>query len=169
MPGLVVKFEVLLHFTVKKPEVPHLHCSGALPFDGTVDNANGGSVVDVNRHRWLWVSEFGKSETEDLGFLSVEKEGTQFGFGHRCSNEFEYCACDVDGTLEFDRIAIDRETAEKDVATCAALCMGGGEIRRIGMDVEDHVRGTVSYDGIGVRPHMVEELHYPFLGVFGWR
>jgi hypothetical protein len=162
---LVVKFEVLLHFTVKKPEVPYLHCLGALPFDGIVDNADGGSVVDVNQCRRLWVSEFGKSETEDLGFLSVEKEGTQFGFGRRYSNKFEYCACDVNGAVEFDRIAVDRETAKKEVATGAASCMGGREIRCVGMDIEDHVRGTVSCDGIGVRPHVVEELLYRFLGV----
>ncbi len=169
LPGLVVKFEVLLYFTIKKPEVPHLHCLGALLFDGIVDNANGGSVVDVDRRRWLWVSKFGKSETEDLGFLSIEKVGTQFGFGRRCSNKFEYCACAVDGTIEFDRIAVNRETAEKEVATGAALCSGGGEIRRIRMDIEDHVRGMLSYDGIGVRPHVVKGLLYPFLDVFGWQ
>ncbi len=37
------------------------------------------------------------------------------------------------------------------------------------MDIEIHVQGTVLYDGIGVHPHVVEELLYPFLGVFGWR
>ncbi len=91
LPGLIVKFDVLLSFAVKKPEVLHLHCAGALAFDGNVDNANGGSVVYVNWRWWLWVSEFGKSETEDLGFLCIEKEGTQFGFGGRCGNKFEYC------------------------------------------------------------------------------
>jgi hypothetical protein len=70
---LIVKFEVFQRFAVKKPEVLHRHCVGALAFDGIVDNANGGSVVYVNRRQWLWVSEFGKSETEDLGFLCIEK------------------------------------------------------------------------------------------------
>ncbi len=141
---------------------------GSIAVDGIVDNVGGGSVVDVNWCQRLWVSKFGKSETEDLGFLSVEKEGTQFGFGCRCSNKFEYCACDVDGAVEFDRITVDRETAKKEVATGVALCTGGGEIRRIGTDVEDRVPAMVSYDGVGVRPHVVEELLYPFLGVFGW-
>ncbi len=45
LSGLMIKFDVFLHFTVKKPVVLHLHCAGALAFDGTVDNANGGSVV----------------------------------------------------------------------------------------------------------------------------
>jgi hypothetical protein len=95
----MVKFEVFLCFSIKKPEVLHFHCKGALVFDGIVDNANGGSVFDVNWCLWLWMSKFCKSETEDLGFLRIEKEGTQFGFGGRCGNKFEYCTCDVDGTV----------------------------------------------------------------------
>ena len=50
-----------------------------------------------------------------------------------------------------------------------ALCTRGGEIRRDGVDVEYHVQGAVSYDGIGVRPHVIKELVDPSLGVFGWR
>jgi hypothetical protein len=50
---LIVKFEVFLHFAVKKPEVLHLHCAGALVFDGIVDNTKGGSVVYVDRRWWL--------------------------------------------------------------------------------------------------------------------
>jgi hypothetical protein len=50
---LIVKFEVFLRFAVEKPEVSHLHCAGALGFDGIVDNANGGSVVYVDWRRWL--------------------------------------------------------------------------------------------------------------------
>jgi hypothetical protein len=50
---LIVKFEVFLRFAVKKPEVLHLHCVGALAFDGVVDNANGGSVVYVDQRQWL--------------------------------------------------------------------------------------------------------------------
>ncbi len=37
------------------------------------------------------------------------------------------------------------------------------------MDVEYHVQGAVKYDGIGVRPHVVNELLDPFVGVFGRR
>ncbi len=168
LPGLIVKFEVFLHFAVKKPKVLHLHCAGALAFDGIVDNANGGSVVYVNWRWWLRVSKFGESETEDLGFLCIEEEGTQFGFGGGCSNKFEYCTCDVDGAVEFDKIAVDRETAEEEVATSTVLCTRGREIRCIGVDVEYHVRGAVAYDGIGVSPHVIEELVDPSLGVFGW-
>ncbi len=42
-------------------------------FDGIVDNNDSGSVVDVNQCWWLWVSEFCKSEMEDLGFLCIER------------------------------------------------------------------------------------------------
>ncbi len=118
---LIVKFEVFLHFAVKKPEVLHLHCAGALAFDGIVDNTNVGSVVNVNQRWWLWVSEFGKSETEDLDFLRIEKEGTKFGFCGGRGDKFEYHTRDVDGSVEFDRIALNRETAKEEVATSIAL------------------------------------------------
>ncbi len=139
LPGLIVKLEVFLRFAVKKPEVLHLHCAGALAFDGIVDNADNGSVVYVNWCWWLWVSEFSKSETEDFGFLCIEKEGTQFGFGGRFGNKFEHRTPDVDGAIEFDRIVVNRETAMEEVATSTALCKRGGEIRLVGVDVEYHV------------------------------
>ncbi len=139
LPGLIVKFEVFLRFAVENPEVSHLHCAGALVFVGIVDNANGGSVLYVDRRWWLWVSKFGKSETEDLGFLCIEKEGTQFGFGGGHGNKFEYHTHDVDGAVEFDRIAVNGDTAKEEVATSTALCTRGGEIRCVGVDIEYHV------------------------------
>ncbi len=169
LSGLIIKFEVFLHFAVKKPEVLHLHCAGALVFDGIVDNANGGSVVYVDRHQWLWVFKFGKSEMEDLGFLCIEKEGTQFGFGGRRSDKFEYCTRDVDGAVEFDRIAVNGETTKEEVATSTALCTRGREIRHVRVDVEYHVQGAVLYDGVRVPPHVIKELVNPSLSVFGWR
>ncbi len=83
--------------------------------------------------------QVGKSEMEDLGFLCIEKEGTQFGLGGRCGNKFEYCTLDVYGAIEFDRITINRETAEEEVATSTALCTKGKEIRGVGVNVEYHV------------------------------
>jgi hypothetical protein len=64
---------------------------------------------------------------------------------------------------------LDRETAEEEVATSMTWCTRGGEIRRVGVGVEYHVQGAVTYDGIGVRPHVVKELLDLFLGAFGWR
>ncbi len=115
------------------------------------------------------MSKFSKSETEDLGFLCIEKEGTQFGFGGGRGNKFEYHTGDVDGAVEFDRIAVNEETAEEEVATSTALCTKGGEIRCVRVDVEYQVQGAVSYDGVGVHPYVIEELVNPSLGVFGWR
>ncbi len=169
LSGLIVKREVLLSFPIKQPEVPHFHGTGALAFDCIFDDADGGSVVNVNRCRWLWVSKFGKSEMEDFGLLCVEEEGTQFGFGGKSSDKFEYNTCDVNGAVEFDRVAVDGETTKEEVATGMAPCTRGREIRCVGVDVEYHVQCAVSYDGVGVHPHVIKELLNPFLGVLGWR
>ncbi len=59
-------------------------------------------------------------------------------------------------------------TAKEEVATSTALCMRGREIRHVRVDVEYHVSGAVSYDGIRVRPHVIEDFVDPSLGVFGW-
>ncbi len=85
------------------------------------------------------MDQFGKSETEDFGFLCIEKEGTQFGFGGRCGNKFEYHTRDVDGAVEFDRIAVNRETNEEEVAASMALCTRGGE-----KDVSEWTVSTMS-------------------------
>ncbi len=111
------------------------------------------------------MSEFGKSETKDLGFLCIEKEGTQFGFGGGCDDEFEYHTRDVNGAVEFDRIVLNGETAKEEVATSTALCTRDREIRRVGVYVEYHVQDAVSYDGVGMRPHVIKECVNPYLGV----
>jgi hypothetical protein len=48
LAGLIMKFKVLLSFTVKEPEVSHLHCTGSLSFDGVVNNTNSSGVVNMD-------------------------------------------------------------------------------------------------------------------------
>jgi hypothetical protein len=61
--GLIIKFEVLWCVAIQKPEVTHLHGSGALVFDRVVDDANHGGVVDMNQSGWLWMTQFGQGES----------------------------------------------------------------------------------------------------------
>jgi hypothetical protein len=66
LSGLIIKFDVFLHFTIKEPKILLFHGVGALPFDGLVDNANCGSVFDIYRVWWLWMSKFSKSKAKTL-------------------------------------------------------------------------------------------------------
>ncbi len=49
----------------------------------------------------------------------------------------------MDSAVNFDRIAVNMETAKEKVATSMALCTRGREIRHVGVDIEYHVRGLV--------------------------
>ena len=55
---LIIKFEISLGFAIQEPEIAHLHGTGALAFDGVVDDADGGGVVDVYRSRRLRMAQF---------------------------------------------------------------------------------------------------------------
>ena len=46
------------------------------------------SVVHMDRGRRLWVSHFFQNETDDLGFLSVKKQCTEFRISGRCCDKF---------------------------------------------------------------------------------
>jgi hypothetical protein len=53
------------------------------------------------------------------------------------------------------------------IATSMTAGSWGGEIGCIRMDIEYHVRGTVSDEGILMGPYVVEELLNSFHGVLG--
>ena len=73
--------ELSLFDLVNDPEVAHVHCAGALFFDGVVGDAGGCCIVDVYGRRWLRVSHFVKGKAHDFALFRVEKERRQFRFG----------------------------------------------------------------------------------------
>jgi hypothetical protein len=155
-----------LDFAVKLPEVLHFHCWGSLAFDGVVDDADCGSIINVNGSRRLGMSEFFEAYPHDFGLLCIEKEGTVFGFRCRGSDELEDHVGDVDSTIDEDRVAITWNAAEEKIALSANSCLRGTKIGSIGMDVEDHVGCTESNFGIGMCPHVIKKLVDASVGFF---
>ena len=127
LSGLKMKFEILLSFPVQQPEVMHFHGAG-LTFDSVIDNANGSSVVNVYWCWQLWMPKLVQGKPKDFGFLGIEEEGSQLGFSSRCSNQFEDGASDVNCTVQFDWITLNRYTAEEEITTGTAASTRGGEI-----------------------------------------
>ncbi len=71
----------------------------------------------------------------------------------------------MDGAVKFDGVTINWKAAQEEVATGATASMRGRETLGIGMNIEDHIGGTVANLSIGMCPHVVEELVDLFLGV----
>ncbi len=61
LPGLIIKLEVLLCFSIQEPEISHFHRTGALSFDSVIDNANSSGVVNVDGCWRLWMPKFVES------------------------------------------------------------------------------------------------------------
>ncbi len=128
-----------------------------LAFDGVVNNANCGSIIDVNGSRRLEMSEFFEAYPHDFGLFCIEKEGTKFGFRCRGSNELEDYAGDVDSAVDEDRVAVTWNAAEEEIAPSATLCLQGAKIGSIGMDAEDHVGCMESNFGIRMCCHIIKK------------
>jgi hypothetical protein len=163
LSGLIIKFEILLSFSVQQPEVMHFHGTGALSFDSVIDNANGSSAVNVNWCWRLWMPKLVQGKTKDFGFLGIEEEGSQFSFSGGCSIQFEDGASDVSCAIQFDWITVNGYTAEEEITTGTAASRWGGEIQCIGIYVENHIGCTVLNCSIRMGPHVVEELVNLFL------
>ncbi len=52
-------------------KVSHFHSSRSLAFNGVVDNANSGCVVNVYWRGRLWATKFSKDKSRDLGLLCI--------------------------------------------------------------------------------------------------
>ncbi len=135
-------------------------------FDGVVDNANCGSIINVNGSWQLGMSEFFEAYPHDFGLLCIEKEGTKFGFRCGGSNELEDCAGDVDSAIDEDGVAITWNAAKEELSPIATLCLWGAKIGSIRMDVEDHVGCTESNFGIGMCRHIIKKLVDASVGFF---
>ncbi len=64
----------------------------------------------------------------------------------------------MDGAVKLDLVTINRETSEEEIATTATVGARGREKQCIRMDVEYHIGGAVSDDGIWMGPHVIKEL-----------
>ena len=96
-----------------------------------------------------------QGKTKDFGFLGIEEEGSRFGFSGGYSNQFEDGASDVNCAIQFDWITVDGYTAKEEITTGTAAGTQGGEIRSIGMYVENHIGCTVSNCSIRMGQHVV--------------
>ncbi len=72
-----------------------------------------------------------------------------------------------DGAVEADGAAVDRHGPKEEVATDSAAGVGRCEVACVGVDVEDHVGGVITDDGLWVGGHVIQEGIDPFHCLLG--
>jgi hypothetical protein len=101
------------------------------------------------------MTKFFKDRMYNFGFLRIKEECTKFCLSSRGSHQFEYCAGDVDGAINFNWRIIKGNTAKEELATSSTEWVRGTEVRGIRVHVEHHVRSTISYICFGISGHGV--------------
>ncbi len=100
--------------------------------------------------------------------LCIEEECSKFSFSGQCCNKFENVASDMDCTIDEYRLIVLQNATKEEVTACTTSCLGGTEVGGIRVYVEDHVRSSISYFCIGVRPHIGKELVHTCKVFFSW-
>jgi hypothetical protein len=113
----------ILRDLITNPEVPHLHQTGWLMFNGVVCNANSGGVVAMDRSFGLWMSQLFEGQPENHAFFTIQEEGTEFGFCSGGNNEMEDCAQSKKYTIQFDGVTIFRRSFHKKMTASPTSCV----------------------------------------------
>jgi hypothetical protein len=81
---LVPEWPDMSHFdTIFDPMVSHVPSFGTFRFHEIRDDSKGGSIVSLDRGRWLWVADGNEGITDGNGSLGVVEKSSTFGFGGR--------------------------------------------------------------------------------------
>jgi hypothetical protein len=78
--------ELALAHPISDPIKAHVHSFGALLFNRFVGYAGGRAVVGYNWRWRLWVTHFGKSNTNGAGLFAVVEQASELGFGGASDN-----------------------------------------------------------------------------------
>ena len=85
---------------VADPVETHVDCFGALLFDGAICKSDDGRVVNLHGRGRLGLAEFAEQCADGDGFLSIDIDGTNFGFGDRSHDVGHDFVHSVDGSIE---------------------------------------------------------------------
>jgi hypothetical protein len=112
------------------------------------------------------MTKFFKDKLDDFGLLCIEEECAKLRFSRGGRHQFENSAGDVNIAFDLNWRFIMRGTAKEEDATSVTSSVWCTEIRGIKVHIEYHVRSVISYFGIGMRGHIVNELVYAVVHVF---
>jgi hypothetical protein len=128
-----VDAEVSLFDTVAYPLKAHVNRFGPHLFHSSVHDAAGSRVVCFHWGGWLGMPHFIKRGTDDGGFLGVEVQGANFGFGGGGHDTFEDFGDIENGPVNYSGFA--REVAKIVVAAGSAASFGFRDIGCVAVNV----------------------------------
>ncbi len=139
--------ELVLMDVVLKPMKPHVYAFRQLGGDGAMSKTDGKFVVAQDRGWWLGVAKVAEDATLFRGNFGGDKEAPIFGLLDRGTNYRDTVRAARDGGVdESGRV----EAAEVVVGTTDAARFGSRQIRGIGEETQEHVRGPVDPASITV-------------------
>ena len=149
--------ELFLVHAVLDPVEAHVDGFGSYLFAGAVSNSDCGGIVYLDRCGWLWMAHFVECDAEGYGFFAVVKEGSHFRF---CCGRHDIADDLGDGENGSIRRWVGTVWCgtKVEMATYTTACFGLGEVGRVTVDVEYHVAGGESEDGIWVSGAIVQKV-----------
>ena len=138
------------------PKIAHLHSTGALTFDCVVGNTSGSAVVADDGRGWLGMSHFSEGDAENFGFFGVEEQSTKFSFGSGGRHMLEDRADGLDSAVEPEWLVGRGIVTKEKMSASGTTATRFVEIGSVGVYVENHVRGVISYRGVGMCGQVIE-------------
>jgi hypothetical protein len=163
--------ELALADAVTDPVEAQVNGFGALLSDGVIGNTHGTLIVSLDGCGGLGMAQFGKGGAEHRGILSIDEEGSEFGFGGRGNNDAKDVAVHVDGAIEGRGVGTRSEArggcTEIEQAASAGARFGFGQEGGITVNAEDHGARAETNNSIRMSHGIVKELGCGSVGELG--
>ena len=148
--------------TILYPIKVHVHGFGLALAGGPVGDAGCAGVVSLDRSGGLLVDHFFQGNAQGGGVFGIVKKAGEFSFGRGGHDILEDDADGMKGDIVGGwcgrlLVRIGRFGAKEKMASDAAASFGLRQIRGVAMDVEYHVAGSVTEDGVGMGRGVIEE------------
>jgi hypothetical protein len=158
---LPVDSELALADGIADPVEAHVDGFGAALLDSVVDDAFSTGVVSLDWSSGLGPAHRNECVAKDTGVLSIDEEGTEFGFSGGGEDRAHDTADDMDGSIEWrsrgiGQMIVGDFAAEMVEASGARASFGLRVVGGIALALEDHVAGMVVKSGIWMCGSIVE-------------
>ena len=150
------KLELLLFSSVLEPVEAHVHGLGTAHLQGAVDNAFCCFVVNDDRGGRLFVAKLFQGYSDGDCLFGIHVHGSKFSFSGGCHDMFDDFGQGQEAAIV--EVVLVRLVVKVEMATSTAAGTTGVVVAGIAVEVQYHVTGIVSDDGIRMGVAVIEEV-----------